>query len=402
MKKDFIFISESVTQGHPDKLCDQISDAIVDQFLRQDPYSRVVTECAVATAIVFIAARFQSDAVVDFPKIARQVIKQAGYEQSSFSAKTCSIVTSLQEIPFEKDRCFDERTISDAEIESITVKNQATVFGFACNQTPTLMPLPIWLAHQLARRLTQVREDNALPYLTPDGKTQVGIEYVDRRPHRLHSITIIASQNPDSLTPTPKFEQFQQDIREAVIDVVCADHSLPIKPDDNTQIFINPEGPLFIGGPAVHSGLTGRKNAIDTYGEYARHSGAALSGKDPTRIDRIGAYAARYAAKNIVAAGLADECEVQLSYSIGKARPVSIQVQTFGTGKIPDEDLTAILEEQFEFRLAGIIRQFNLRFLPDLFKGGFYKRLATYGHVGRTDLGLIPWEDTDKAMRINC
>ncbi len=401
MKKDFIFISESVTQGHPDKLCDQISDAIVDQFLRQDPYSRVVTECAVATAIVFIAAQFQSDAVVDFPKIARQVIKQAGYDQSSFSAKTCSIVTSLQEVPFEKDCCVDERTLSDEDIESITVKNQATVFGFACNQTPTLMPLPIWLAHQLARRLTQVREDNILSYLTPDGKTQVGIEYMDRRPHRLHSITIIGSQDPASVTSSPKFEQFQKDIREAVIDVVCADHSLPVKPDDNTQIFINPEGPLFIGGPAVHSGLTGRKNAIDTYGEYARHSGAALSGKDPTRIDRIGAYAARYAAKNIVAAGLADECEVQLSYSIGKARPVSIQVQTFGTGKVPDEDLTAILEEQFEFRLAGIIRQFNLRFLPDLFKGGFYKRLAAYGHVGRTDLGLIPWEDTDKVMQIN-
>lgn len=396
MKKDFMFISESVTPGHPDKLCDQISDAIVDRFLRQDPYSRVVTECAVATAIVFIAARFESDTVVDFPKIARQVIKQVGYEQPSFSAKTCSIVTSLQENSSTNHRHFDERQLSDEEIESIPVKNQATVFGFACQQTPVLMPLPIWLAHQLAKKLTQVREDQSLPYLTPDGKTQVGIEYQDRLPHRLQSITITASQHPSSVTDSPNFQQFQRDIREGVIEAVFADDSLPVKPDNHTQIFINPDGPLFIGGPAVHSGLTGRKNAIDTYGEYSRHSGAALSGKDPTRIDRIGAYAARYAAKNIVAAGLADECEVQLSYSIGIARPISIQVQTFGTGKISDASLTEILEKHFEFRLAGIIRQFNLRFLPDFIKGGFYKKLASYGHVGRTDLGLIPWEETDK------
>ena len=394
MKQDFMFTSESVTEGHPDKLCDQISDAIVDRFVRQDPFSRIVTECAVSTAIVFIAARFESDALVDFTKIARQVIKQVGYDRASFSAKTCSIVTSLKELPPSKYRYFDEQKLSEQEIEEITVKNQATVFGFACNQTPAFMPLPIWLAHKLAKRLSQVRVENILPYLTPDGKTQVGVEYRDRRPDRIHSITVIASQNPSSNGDSPDLKQLQQDIRETVINPVFDDEN--IKPDDNTRIFINPDGPLILGGPAVHSGVTGRKNAIDTYGEYSRHSGAALSGKDPTRIDRVGAYAARYAAKNVVAAGLADECEVQLSYSIGLARPVSIQVETFGTGKIPDQDIKVLLQKYFDFRLAGIVRQFNLRFLPALIKGGFYKKLAVYGHVGRTDIGLVPWEETDK------
>ncbi len=394
MKQDFMFTSESVTEGHPDKLCDQISDAIVDRFVRQDPFSRIVTECAVSTAIVFIAARFESDALVDFTKIARQVIKQVGYDRASFSAKTCSIVTSLKELPPSKYRYFDEQKLSEQEIEEITVKNQATVFGFACNQTPAFMPLPIWLAHKLAKRLSQVRVENILPYLTPDGKTQVGVEYRDRRPERIHSITVIASQNPSSNGDSPDLKQLQQDIRETVINPVFDDEN--IKPDDNTRIFINPDGPLILGGPAVHSGVTGRKNAIDTYGEYSRHSGAALSGKDPTRIDRVGAYAARYAAKNVVAAGLADECEVQLSYSIGLARPVSIQVETFGTGKIPDQDIKVLLQKYFDFRLAGIVRQFNLRFLPALIKGGFYKKLAVYGHVGRTDIGLVPWEETDK------
>ncbi len=394
MKRDFMFTSESVTEGHPDKLCDRISDAIVDRFLRHDPFTRVVTECAVATAIVFIAARFESDALIDFTKVARQVITQVGYEESSFSAKTCSIVTSLKELPQGEYRHFDEQKLSDAEIEKIAVKNQATVFGFACNQTPVLMPLPIWLAHQLARRLSEVRVQNILPYLTPDGKTQVGVEYRDRQPYRIHSITIIASQNPLDHVASPDLKQLQEDIRTTVIDPVFETEK--IEPDQDTRIFINPDGPLIIGGPAAHSGLTGRKNAIDTYGEYSRHSGAALSGKDPTRIDRAGAYAARYAAKNIVAAGLADECEVQLSYSIGLAQPVSIQVETFGTSKIPDEEIKVLLEKHFDFRLAGIIKKFNLRFLPALIKGGFYKQLATYGHVGRTDIGLVPWEETDK------
>lgn len=395
MKRNFMFTSESVTEGHPDKLCDRISDAIVDRFLRHDPYTRVITECAVSTAIVFIAARFESDALVDFTKIARQTIEQVGYEQPSFSAKTCSIVTSLKELPPIENRYLDETKMSVEEIEQITVKNQATVFGFACNQTPALMPLPIWLAHELAKKLTQVRVDNILPYLTPDGKTQVGVEYRDRRPQRIHSITVIASQNPLSHSHSPDLKQLERDLRETVIDPVFDNQT--IQPDRDTKIFINPDGPLIIGGPAAHSGMTGRKNAIDTYGEYSRHSGAALSGKDPSRIDRVGAYAARYAAKNIVAAGLADECEVQLSYSLGLSRPVSIEVETFGTGKIGEEEIKVLLEKYFDFRLAGIIKQFNLRFLPSLLKGGFYKKLAAYGHVGRTDIGLVPWEETDKA-----
>ena len=390
MKKDFMFTSESVTEGHPDKLCDQISDAIVDHFLQQDPYSSVIAECAVSTAIVFIAARFESNAAVDFPNIARQVINQIGYDQHAFNGKTCSILTSLKDLPADGQYCFDDKGLSEEEIERIPVKNQVTVFGFACNQTSALMPLPIWLAHRLARRLTSVRLQKILPYLAPDGKTQVGVEYSDRRPYRIHSITVTASQNRAS---EPDSKRMHTEIREAVIDAVF--HEEEIKPDEKTQVFINPDGPFITGGPSVHSGLTGRKNAIDTYGEYSRHSGAALSGKDPMRIDRIGAYAARYAAKNVVAAGLALECEVQLSYSIGLSRPVSIQVQTFGTGRIPDEDIAALIERHFDFRLAGIMRQFNLRHLPAIVKGGFYRKLAAYGHVGRMDIGL-PWELTDK------
>jgi S-adenosylmethionine synthetase len=390
MKKDFMFTSESVTEGHPDKLCDQISDAIVDRFLQQDPYARVITECAVATGIVFIAARFEPNANVDFTNIARQVIDQVGYDQLEFNGKTCSILTSLRELPPDKDSFFDEKKLSEEEIEQIPVKNIVNVFGFACNQTSTLMPRPIWLAHKLARQLNTVKLQKVLPYLAPDGKTQVGIEYRNRKPYRIHSIGVIASQNSPS---TPDLKQFQDDIRETVIDSVFQDEE--IRPDEKTRIFINPDGPVIIGGPSVHSGVTGRKNDVDTYGEYSKHSGSALSGKDPIRIDRVGAYAARYAAKNVVAANFADECEVELSYSIGLSRPVSVQVETFGTGKISDEEIKTLIERHFDFRLAGIIRQFNLRFLPSLTKGGFYKKLAAYGHVGRTDINL-PWEDTDK------
>ncbi len=390
MKKDFMFTSESVTEGHPDKLCDQISDAIVDRFLQQDPYARIITECAVSTGIVFIAGRFEPNANVDFTNVARKVIDQVGYEHTEFNGKTCSILTSLSELPVDQTYAFREQELSDAEIEKIPVKNQATVFGFACNQTSAFMPLPIWLAHKLAKRISEVRSQDLLSYLTPDGKTQVGIEYRDRRPYRIHSLTVIASQNKAKY---PDLEQLRADIYETIIQPVFATEE--IKPDDKTRVFINPDGQFIRGGPAVHSGLTGRKNAIDTYGDYAQHSGSALSGKDPTRIDRVGAYAARYAAKNVVAAGIADECEVQLSYSIGISRPVSIQVETFGTGKISDEEITKLLEANFDFRLAGIIKEFNLRFLPSIHKSGFYRQLAAYGHVGRNDLEL-PWEKTDK------
>jgi S-adenosylmethionine synthetase len=394
MKQDFMFTSESVTEGHPDKLCDQISDAVVDHFLQQDPYAQVIAECAVSTAIVFIAARFSSNARVDFAHIARQVIGQIGYDQQAFNAKTCSIVTSLKELQHNGQRREDEDTLSEAEIDRITVKNQVTVFGFACDQTPALMPLPVWLAHRLARRLTAVRLQKILPYLEPDGKTQVGVEYIDGRPFRVHSITVIASQSQPAGGGGPDEKTLRDDLLETVIRPVFQDE--PVKPDADTRIFINPDGAFVTGGPSVHSGLTGRKNAIDTYGEYSRHSGAALSGKDPSRIDRIGAYAARYAAKNVVAAGLARSCEVQLSYSIGLARPVSVQVETFGTGAVTDQKIAELVERHFDFRQVGIIRQFNLRRLPALIKGGFYRKLAAYGHVGRMDIGL-PWELTDKA-----
>jgi S-adenosylmethionine synthetase len=394
MKTDFMFTSESVTEGHPDKLCDIISDAIIDHVLQQDPYANIIAECAVSTAIVFIAARFDTSAKVDYANIARQVISQVDYDERAFNAKTCSVITSLTEVPTGGSLSVDERTLTEEAIERILARNQVTVFGFACNQTAAFMPLPIWLAHRLARKLVAVRLQKTLDYLAPDGKTQVGIEYRDGRPSRVHSITIIASQKRTALKGGPDAKRLENDIRETVLSPVFQDEE--IKPDKHTRIFINPDGPFIGGGPAMHSGLTGRKNAIDTYGEYSRISGAALSGKDPSRIDRTGAYAARYAAKNVVAAGLATACEVQLSYSIGFSRPVSIQVETFGTGKISDQKIADLIEKHFDFRPAGIIRQFNLRYLPSQIKGGFYRKLAAYGHVGRMDIGL-PWELTDKA-----
>ena len=394
MRKDFMFTSESVTEGHPDKLCDQISDAIVDHFLQQDPYARIVAECAVSTAILFIAARFASSIHADFSGIARKVIHRIGYDQQAFNAKTCSILTSLREMPPDEQARFDEAKLTDEEIERIVVKNQVTVFGFACNQTAALMPLPIWLAHKLSRRLTSVRLQNILPYLAPDGKTQAGIEYRSGRPYRIYSLTVITSQKAAPGQGGPDMRSLAANVRETVIDPIFQDEE--IKPDAKTRIFINPDGPFLTGGPAIHSGLTGKKNAVDTYGEYARQSGAALSGKDPLRIDRVGAYIARYAAKNVVAAGLAEECEVQLSYSIGLAGPVSIYVETFGTGKIPDDQIAILIQRHIDFRLAAIIRQFNLRYLPSVIKGGFYQKLSSYGHVGRMDIGL-PWELTDSA-----
>ncbi len=391
MKKHFIHTSESVTEGHPDKLCDQISDAIVDRFLEHDLCARIIAECAVSLSVVFIAARFASDVKVDFPNVARKVIRRIGYVDHEFNFKTCSILTSLKEMTPEQHCLVVENGVSEEDIDRIVAYDQVTLFGFACNQSPTLMPLPIWLAHKLSRRLSEVRLQGVLPYLAPDGTTQVGVEYDNRMPHRLHSITINSSQIDRTY---PKLERLRDDVMETVIK--AAFEGEPIVPDENTRILINPGGPLKLGGPSVHSGLTGRKNAIDTYGGYARNSGSALSGKDPLRIDRVGAYAARYAAKNVVAAGLADQCEVQLSYSIGLAGPVSIQVETMGTGKLSDDKISALVEKHFDFRLGGIVRQFNLTGLPSLSRGGFYRKLAAYGHFGRTDMDL-PWEATDKA-----
>jgi S-adenosylmethionine synthetase len=392
MKKDFIFISESVTEGHPDKLCDRISDAIVDHFLEQDPYARVRAECAVSTSILFIAARFASEARVDIPHVARKIIGKTGYVKADFDARACSILNSLQEYPLNADLFFNEQRLADEEIDNIKVRQQATVFGYACRQTQALMPLPIWLAHKLARQIMAARLRDDLSYLSPDAKTMVGIEYHNRQPHRIHSLTLVLSAAGPQKGEIP-VTTIKEEIRGAIIDPAFAEEK--IKPDKDTAIFTNPLENLMVGGPSVHSGLTGRKNAVDTYGEYARHSGNALSGKDPLRIDRIGVYAARYAAKNVVAAGLAEECEVVLSYSIGLAGPASIQVETFGTGKVPDGVLVALLENHFDFRLAGILRDFNLRHLPSRHQGDFYSRLAAYGQVGRLDLEL-PWEQTDK------
>lgn len=390
MQNESIFASESVTGGHPDKLCDQISDAIVDRFLEQDPEGKVRAECAVANAVLFIAARFASRATVDVAQVARKIIRKVGYEYEDFNGKTCSILTSLKEGPPDDSTRFDERTLSDAEMDRVLVKQQGTLFGYACNQTPSLMPLPITLAHKLAMRIDQVRQEKLLPYLAPDGKTQVGVGYRGRTPSTIQSVSIAVTQLPRLIQDSRKLSG---DIREAVIDPVFKDE--PVRPDDRTTMFINPEGVVMLGGPSVHSGLTGRKNAADTYGEYSRYSGSALSGKDPMRIDRVGAYAARYAAKNVVAAGLADECEVQLTYSLGFARPISVQADTFNTGKLPDRRIAELLEKHFDFRLAAIIRDFDLRRLPSRSKGGFYRKLAVYGHMGRTDLDL-PWEKTDK------
>lgn len=389
MRTKAMMTSESVTEGHPDKLCDQISDAIVDHFLLQDPYARVRAECAVSSAVVFIAARFSADATVDFSNVARKVIKKIGYSQKDFNAKTCSILTSTQLQPPDEERRFREHELTEEEIDRIPVKNQVTVFGFACDQSPVLMPLPIWLAHKLARQLTVVRKEEKLPYVMPDGKVQVGVEYRDQKPFRIHGVTVTASQRKAS-EPNP--DTLHRDILREVIEPAFDGETT--KPDGDTRIFVNPDG-AFLGGPSNHSGLTGRKNAIDTYGEYSRHSGKALSGKDPLRIDRSGAYAARHAAKNVVAARLARACEVTISYSIGLTLPVSLQVDTFGTGVISDEEIADRLAEVFDLRLAGIVRRFNLRHLPAMHPDGFYQKLAAYGHFGRPDMDL-PWERLDQ------
>jgi S-adenosylmethionine synthetase len=394
MKKEVMFTSESVTGGHPDKMCDQIADAVVDQFLVQDPYSRIRVECAVSSAILFIAASFRSLANVDLAQVARKVIKKIGYDGTDFNSQNCSILTAPQAQAVKPQYRFEPHTLSDDEINRISVKNQVTLFGFACNQSESYMPLPIDLAHKLARQLAEVRKKMVLPYLSPEGKVQVGIAYRDGRPTRIHSLTVTANQREEK---RPSLRTLRGDIREAVIDPVFA--GTPLRLNRRTQIHVNPDG-VQLGGPTRHSGLSGKKNAIDTYGEYSRHSGKALSGKDPLRIDRIGAYAARHAAKNVVAAGLADQCEIMLSYSIGQTGPVSLQVETAGTGRIPDEDIADLILRHFDFRLAGILKAFDLQRLPARHAGGFYEKLAAYGHFGRPDLEL-PWEALDRVAALS-
>jgi S-adenosylmethionine synthetase len=388
MQPDFVFSSESVTAGHPDKVCDQISDAIVDRFLRQDPLARVNAECAVSTSILFLSVKARSASTVDAPAAAREVLRDVGYSgNGAFDARTCTIMTNLHELPDDPRLRVDEEGLDDAGIDRVVARDQATVFGYACRDTEVLMPLPIALAHRLARRLFQVQRE--LDYLSPDGKTQVAVLYKDYKPVRIDGVTLVACQF-NANRPAPS--ELEADLRERVLKP--AFEGMAIKPDDKTRIAINPDGPQVPGGPALHAGLTGRKTAADGYGEFSRNSAAAQSGKDPSRIDRVGSYAARHAAKHVVAAGLADRCEVQLSYSIGLAKPVSVVVQTFGTGKIEDQALSSRVREMFDFRPAAIVQRFGLRTLPARRQGVFYRNLASYGQVGRDDLDL-PWEKLD-------
>jgi S-adenosylmethionine synthetase len=384
-----LFTSESVTEGHPDKICDQISDAVLDAFLTNDPNARVACEVSVATGLVLVIGEITSKSeYVDIQAIARQTIKEIGYTRAKygFDSQTCAVLVSLNEqspdIAQGVNRALEARegSMSDEEIEAIGAGDQGLMFGFAVNETPELMPLPISISHQLARRLTEVRKNGTLPYLRPDGKTQVTVEYIDDKPVRVDAI-VVSTQHDENTT----LEQIQKDIKEHVINPIVPAHLL----DENTNYFINPTGRFVIGGPQGDAGLTGRKIIVDTYGGYARHGGGAFSGKDPTKVDRSGAYAARYVAKNIVAAGLAEKCEVQLAYAIGVARPVSIAVDTFGTAQISEEKLVELIHANFDLRPAGIIKELDLR-------RPIYRQTAAYGHFGRNDLD-VPWERTDKA-----
>ncbi|WP_223836720.1 methionine adenosyltransferase [Paenibacillus oceani] len=387
-----LFTSESVTEGHPDKICDQISDAVLDAFLANDPNARVACEVSVATGLVLVIGEISSSAdYVDISAIARNTIKEIGYTRAKygFDATTCAVLTSLNEqsadIAMGVDKALEakEGTMTDEQIEALGAGDQGLMFGFAVNETPELMPLPIALAHRLSRRLSEVRKNGTLPYLRPDGKTQVTVEYEGDKPVRVDAI-VVSTQHAEEIT----LEQIQSDIKEHVIKPVVPAEWL----DEHTNYFINPTGRFVIGGPQGDAGLTGRKIIVDTYGGYARHGGGAFSGKDPTKVDRSAAYAARYVAKNIVAAGLADKVEIQLAYAIGVARPVSIAVDTFGTGKVSEEKLVEVIRNNFDLRPAGIIKELDLR-------RPIYRQTAAYGHFGRMDLD-VPWERTDKADKL--
>ena len=406
--KKYLFTSESVTEGHPDKVCDQISDAILDEFLTKDSKSRVAVETTVTTGMAFVCGEITSDCYVDIPQIIRNTIKNIGYigrEGGGFDYKTCAVITSIDEqstdIAGGVNKAFETRdnnaNTSKEETENIGAGDQGIMFGFACNETPELMPLPISLAHRLALKLSQVRKNGTLNYLRPDGKSQVSIEYIDGKPSRIDTVLISTQHDPEiDGNNDNKYvqERIKKDIIKYVIEPVFENDT--IKPDTNTKYLINPSGRFVIGGPQGDAGLTGRKIIVDTYGGYSRHGGGAFSGKDPTKVDRSAAYASRYVAKNIVAAGLAEKCEIELAYAIGVAEPISVFVDTFGTGKLSDDEISKIVVDNFELAPMAIIKQFDLRNLPAKNGGKFYQKLAAYGHMGRTDID-VPWELTDKA-----
>ena len=383
-----LFTSESVTEGHPDKICDQISDAILDELMRQDPMSRVACETSITTGLVLVMGEITTKGYVDIQKTVRDTVREIGYDRAKygFDADTCGVIVALDEqstdIAMGVDKALEakENKMSDEEIEAIGAGDQGMMFGFASNETEELMPLPISLAHKLTKQLTKVRKDGVLTYLRPDGKSQVTVEYDENdKPARIEAVVLSTQHNPDVTQ-----EQIHEDIKKYVFEPVLPKEML----DEDTKYFINPTGRFVIGGPHGDSGLTGRKIIVDTYGGYARHGGGAFSGKDCSMVDRSAAYAARYVAKNIVAAGIAEKCEIQLSYAIGVAQPTSIMVDTFGTGKIHDDTLVDIIRENFDLRPAGIIKMLDLR-------RPIYKQTAAYGHFGRTDLDL-PWEKLDK------
>ena len=383
-----LFTSESVTEGHPDKICDQISDAILDELMRQDPMSRVACETAITTGLVLVMGEITTKGYVDIQKVVRETIREIGYDRAKygFDCDTCGVITALDEqsadIALGVDKALEakENKMTDEEIDAIGAGDQGMMFGYATNETEEYMPYPISLAHKLARKLTEVRKNGTLKYLRPDGKSQVTVEYDENgKPSRLDAVVLSTQHDPEVSQ-----EQIHKDIKKYVFDTVLPQDMI----DENTKFFVNPTGRFVIGGPHGDSCLTGRKIIVDTYGGYARHGGGAFSGKDCTKVDRSAAYAARYVAKNIVAAGLADKCEIQLSYAIGVAHPTSVMVDTFGTGKLNDEKLVEIIRENFDLRPAGIIKMLDLR-------RPIYKQTAAYGHFGRNDID-VPWEKTDK------
>ena len=409
--KKYLFTSESVTEGHPDKVCDQISDAILDEFLTKDSKSRVAAETSVTTGMVLVSGEITSSCYVDIPHVVRTTIENIGYSgkaSGGFDSKTCAVLTSIDEqstdIAGGVNKAFETRdnnaAVSVDETNNIGAGDQGIMFGFACDETPELMPLPISLAHKLSYRLAQVRKQGLVKYLRPDGKSQVTVEYENDKPVRIDTV-VISTQHDDEIDGITDNTQIQEIIRKDMIEHVInyVFKNEPLKPDSTTKYLINPSGRFVIGGPQGDAGLTGRKIIVDTYGGYSRHGGGAFSGKDPTKVDRSAAYAARYVAKNIVAAGLASKCEIELGYAIGVAQPVSIYVETFGTGKISDDDIMKLVETNFDLRPRAIINQFDLRNLPAKNGGKFYQKLAAYGHLGRTDFD-VPWEHTDKVQAL--